>query len=188
MGLFDSLFGRSTPPQADIGVLFQVPQAAISLETQGFGFAGLGAVCYRDAEGYADDAAVDEARELVGLDPAATVERTVDRFGFHWVTVRRSADVGGIVTDLHAVNTTLVEAGFGASLLCSTVVFTTPALERLALVYLFKQGTFYPFAPLAGQRRDNALELQVRGLVESDVPVEPDLGRWMALWGSPGLD
>ena len=57
-----------------------------------------------------------------------------------------------------------------------------------ALVYLFKQGTFYPFVPLAGQRRDNALELQVRGLVGDDVPVEPKLDRWLALWGAPGLD
>ncbi len=28
----------------------------------------------------------------------------------------------------------------------------------------------------------------MRGLVDADVPVEPKLDRWLALWGAPGLD
>jgi hypothetical protein len=64
------------------------------------------------------------------------------------------------------------------------------------MVYLFKQGTFYPFAPAAGgtaldgstpQRRDNLLELQVKDLVADDVRVEPTISRWFPVWGAPGL-
>jgi hypothetical protein len=54
-------------------------------------------------------------------------------------------------------------------------------------VYLYKQGTFYPFAPLSGERRDNALELEVRGQVGADLKIEPDLSRWFPVWGAPGL-
>jgi hypothetical protein len=54
-------------------------------------------------------------------------------------------------------------------------------------VYLYKRGTFYPFAPLDNERRDNALELQVRGAVGVDLKIEPDLNRWFAVWGAPGL-
>jgi hypothetical protein len=54
-------------------------------------------------------------------------------------------------------------------------------------VYLYKRGTFYPFAPLDNERRDNALELQVRGAVGVDLKIEPDLSRWFAVWGAPGL-
>ena len=57
----------------------------------------------------------------------------------------------------------------------------------LGLVYLYKRGTFYPFAPLAGERRDNALELQIKGVVGDDLRMEPDLGRWFPVWGAPGL-
>jgi hypothetical protein len=187
MGLFDSILGRTKPPQADLDILFQVPQAVISLETQGFTFTGTGAVCFRDAEGSADNAVVDEAEQLLALDGAATIERTDDAHGFHWLTVTRPHDAPGLCTDLHAVNSGLDQAGFGSSLLCSTVVFRTPAGGPLGLVYLFKRGTFYPFAPLDAQRRDNALELQVRGIIAADVPVESDLTRWMALWGAPQL-
>ena len=59
--------------------------------------------------------------------------------------------------------------------------------RRLGLVYLYKQGTFYPFAPQEGQRRDNLLEIQVRDLLGNDLPLEPQLSRWMPVWGAPGL-
>jgi hypothetical protein len=67
------------------------------------------------------------------------------------------------------------------------VGFDGPDGRPLGLVYLYKRGTFYPFAPAGDQRRDNALELQVRGLIGNDVPLEKDLDRWLAIWGAPGL-
>lgn len=189
MGFLDAILGRTKPPPADLDVLFSVPQAAISLEVAGFTATGLGSVCFRDAEGQVDDGVVDSAHELIATDASATVELSTDGHGFRWLTVTRApGDVTGLVTDLHAANSSLVDAGFGGGLLCSTVVFTTPDGEPCGLVYLFKQSTFYPFVPLAGQKRDNALELQIRGLVEQDVPLEPKLDRWLALWGAPGLD
>jgi hypothetical protein len=57
--------------------------------------------------------------------------------------------------------------------------------RRCHLVYLYKRGTFYPFAPQEGERRDNELELQVRAALGGDLPIEPELGRWFALWGIP---
>jgi hypothetical protein len=194
MGFLDSILGRSTPPPADLDVLFSVPQAALSLEVAGFTATGLGSVCFRDQEGQVDDGVVTDAQKLIGTDASVKIEVTDDAHGFRWLTVTRAAgDVTGLVTDLHAANSSLVDAGFGGGLLCSTVVFTAPGGGPCALVYLFKQGTFYPFVPLAGQpntsrRRDNALELQMRGLVSEDVPVEAKLDRWLALWGAPGLD
>ncbi|MET0929013.1 MAG: hypothetical protein ABWX74_05815 [Aeromicrobium sp.] len=189
MGFLDSILGRSKPPQADLDVLFAVPQAVISLQTEGFVATGSGSVCFRDVEGHADDLVMADAEKLITSSAGSTVTRSDDRFGFHWLTVTRTdLDVSGLVTDLHAVNTSLADAGFGASLLCSTVSFTTPGGEPFGLVYLYKRGTFYPFAPAGGERRDNALELQVRGVIAEDVPVEPDLTRWLAIWGAPGLD
>jgi hypothetical protein len=188
MGIFDAILGRTKPPQADLDVLFAVPQAGLSLQTEGFATTGSGSVCFRDVEGAADDAVMADAEKLITSSASATVTRSTDRFGFHWLTVTRTDnDVSGLVTDLHAVNSSLVDAGFGSALLCSTIGFTAADGKPLALVYLFKRGTFYPFVPLDGEKRDNALELQVRGIVATDVPVEPDLTKWLAIWGAPGL-
>jgi len=187
MGLWDSLLGRSKPPAADLDALFAVPQAAVTLQTQGFVPTGQGAVCYRSGEGGAFATVEEQARQLVATDGSA-VEVTDDSYGFRWLSVTRSGgDVSGLVTDLHAVNSSLRDAGFDQALLCSTVLFTAPAQQRLALVYAYKRGTFYPFAPTGETRRDNALELQVRGLIGEDLTVEPELANWFAIWGAPGL-
>ncbi|MFC9589002.1 hypothetical protein ACFTUC_04265 [Streptomyces sp. NPDC056944] len=58
----------------------------------------------------------------------------------------------------------------------------------LALVYLYKRGTFYPLCTLRDQqKRDNALELQVAGLLKNDLQIEKDLDRWFPLWDAPGM-
>ncbi len=189
MSWLDSLLGRTKPPQADLDVLFGLPQAGITLQAGGFTATGQGAVCFRDVDGTHDDTVVDGVLEVIATDVTARTALTTDAHGYRWLTVTRPGpDVTGLVTDLHAANSALADAGYGPSLLCSTVLLATPAGGPAALVYLFKQGTFYPFVPLAGQRRDNAAELQLRSLAERDVPIEPRLERWLALWGAPGLD
>ena len=50
------------------------------------------------------------------------------------------------------MNTALEDSGFGPQLLCSLVGFRDAERRPLALVYLYKRGTFYPFAPLPGGR------------------------------------
>ena len=91
------------------------------------------------------------------------------------------------MTDLHAVNTTLEAAGFGPGLLCSLIPFQGRDGRSVGLVYLYKQGTFYPFAPAGGQTRDNLLEIQIRDTLTGELPIEKDLGRWLAVWGSAEL-
>jgi hypothetical protein len=85
------------------------------------------------------------------------------------------------------VNSSLEAGGFGPLLLCTIAAFRDSGGKRLGLVYLYKRGTFYPFAPQDGERRDNATELQVRGVLGNDLKIEPDLGRWFPVWGAPGL-
>ncbi len=187
MGLWDSLMGRTKPPRADLDALFAVPQAALSLQAAGFTLTGQGAVCYRTAEGGAFATTEKDIEQLVATS-GSTVERVDDSYGFRWLSVQQTApDASGLVTDVHAVNTSLAGAGFDQALLCSTIGFTAPQGATMALVYLYKRGTFYPFAPASAQNRDNALELQVRGIVAGDITIESDLQRWLAIWGAPGL-
>jgi hypothetical protein len=187
--IWDALMGRSKPIKANLDALFSLPTAAITLQTAaGFNPTGVGSVCYREAEGAAFAQTQTDVVALLDADEGPAVEKSTDEFGYTWLVARHgSDDMSGLVTDLHAVNTTLEEQGFGPGLLCSLVGFSDSGGRRLGLVYLYKQGTFYPFAPQQGQRRDNILEIQVRDLVANDLPVEQQLSRWMPVWGAPGL-
>jgi hypothetical protein len=179
--------------KANLDALFSLPAAAITLQTAAdFSPTGVGSVCYRAAEGAAFAQTQDDVVTLLDNDDDPDVERSTDSFGFTWLLARQSPDdLPALVTDLHTVNTSLEAQDFGSSLLCSLVGFADPRGRRLGLVYLYKQGTFYPFAPTGAptgaQQRDNLLELQVRDLLKLDLPIEPQLDRWMPLWGAPGL-
>ena len=189
MGFLDTLLGRSKPKQPDLDQLFAVPSAALTLQSAlGFAPSGLGSVCFKRAEGGAFAQVEADVRALLDADEGPDVEVSQDSYGFTWLLVRQPPEeVGALVTDLHAVNTSLQDAGFGPQLLCSLVSFRDDAGRRLALVYLYKRGTFYPFAPLEGERRDNSLELQVKALLADDLRIEPELSRWFPVWGAPGL-
>ncbi|MBM7788752.1 PspA-associated protein PspAB [Tenggerimyces flavus] len=193
---FDALFGRSKPVKANLDQLFGLPQAALTLEVATtFRPTGIGSVCYRAAEGGAFATTQSDIQQLLDMSApgpttstAPKVERKEDEYGFTWLVVNHDpSDSAGLVTDLHAVNTSLEGAGFGPALLCSLLHFADDQGRKLALVYLYKRGSFYPFAPQAGERRDNALELQIRGLIANDLRVEDDLSRWFPVWGAPGL-
>jgi hypothetical protein len=186
--ILDALLGRRRPVSNNLDALFQVPTASITLQTAlGLQPTGIGSVCYREAEGAAFAQTQADIVALLDNDDDPDLERHVDDFGFTWL-VARQEEMSALVTDLHAINTGLEAQGFGPSLLCSLVGFRDAAGRSLALVYLYKQGTFYPFAPKPeGRQRDNLLEIQVRDLVRNDVPVEEQLNRWMPVWGAPGL-
>ena len=191
MGLLDALFGRSKPAKPDLDQLFAVPSAAITLEAvAGFTPTGVGAVCFKALEGGSFARLETDIAALLDADGGPAVQRSQDGFGFTWLLVRGDpTDVAELVTDLHAINSTLENDGYGPALLCSLVTFADASGRRLALVYLYKRGTFYPFAPVPGatQQRDNGLELQVRGQLGEDLRLEQDTGRWFPVWGAPGL-
>ncbi len=212
MGFWSSVLGRSRPSAPRLDALFAIPSAAITLQSS-FGLVptGVGSVCYRAASGAGFDQTQDEAVELLGASPdAPDVAVTRDEFGFTWLTVTHvddaeaadgadaasalvdlstspAPDTSALCTDLHAVNSTLEEAGFGPGLLCSLVAFADRGGRRTGLVYLYKQGTFYPFAPTGPGQRDNLLEISVRDALAGELAIEQDRSRWLAVWGAPGL-
>jgi hypothetical protein len=195
VGFFDSLLGRSKPARPDLDQLFQLPTAAITLQAAaGFQSTGMGSVCYRAAQGSAFATTQSDVQALLDADDGPDVELSTDSYGYTWLLVRQTAEqltdataMSTLATDLHAVNSTLEINGFGPQLLCSLVAFRDAQGRALGLVYLYKQGTFYPFAPTGANTRDNVLEIQVKSLVGADLAIEPDTSRWFPVWGAPGL-
>ncbi|MEV7772268.1 hypothetical protein [Kitasatospora sp. NPDC086791] len=194
MGILDALFGRTKPVKPDLDQLFGVPSAALTLEA-GAGFlpTGLGSVCFAAVEGAAFVQVEQQVRALLDADTergGVPVEASKDAYGYSWLLARHApGELPELVNDLHAVNSELEANGFGPQLLCSLVGFRDAEGRSLALVYLYKRGTFYPFAPVpgGGEKRDSPLELQVNAMLANDLRLEKDLSRWFPVWGAPGL-
>jgi hypothetical protein len=190
VGFLDALLGRTRPVLPNLDALFALPSAAITLQAASdFKPTGTGSVCFRAAEGKAFSDIEQDVRDLLNMGENKTpVQVSADSYGFTWLVGRHAADdIEGLVTDLHAVNSSLQAGGFGPQLLCTILSFVDSKSRRLGLVYLYKRGTFYPFVPKPGKVRDNATELRVRGMLGDDLKIEPDLGRWFPVWGAPGL-
>src|SRR5919202_269435 len=78
----------------------------------------------------------------------------------------------------------------GAGAVCfkplSAVFRFDGAKHPVYLVYGYKRGTFWPFVPTGeGQERDNAEELELKSKLEPELPIEPELGRWLGLFDAP---
>lgn len=194
MGILDALRGTTKQVQPKLDALFAMPSAAVTLELQaGLVTSGEAGVCWKPPSGQAPADVQAEVTTLLDMgddDPNSPSLRSVeDDLGFRWLIVE-GTNLDDLVTNVHQVNTLLCEHGWGPQLLCSVFGFVpTEGADQSAtksyLIYLYKRGTFYPFCPTGESKRDNEAELRLKATIGSDLPMESDLSRWMALWGLP---
>ena len=125
MSFLDSLLGRSKPVKANLDDLFALPTAAPTLQAaMGLISEGQGAVCFKAAEGAAFATMQAEVEALIAAD-GGPAEQVHDPYGYTWLVCKHDPDdLPGLVTDLHAINSSLEAAGFGSALLCSVIGFT----------------------------------------------------------------
>jgi hypothetical protein len=189
VGLRDALFGRTKQVAPQLDNIFALPTAALTLQSEldlvPSGQAGL---CFKAGSGESSLVTDADIMELLNFDAQKdSVSLTTDDLGFKWLVIN-DPTIDGLVTKIHAANTSMVEHELGPRLLCAVFGFvpqTPPGEGSVRLVYLLKQGTFYPFAPTGPDQRDNELELRVKSFLGNDLVIEPDLSRWMALWNLP---
>jgi hypothetical protein len=190
VGFRDALFGRTKQAAPNLDNLFALSTAALTLQSEldlvSSGQAGL---CFKAGSGESSLVTDDDIKQLLDFDETDLnkVTLTKDDLGFEWLVVS-DPDFEALVTRIHSADTSMVEHGLGPRLLCAVFGFvpkTPPGEGAVRLVYLMKQGTFYPFAPTGPSQRNNELELRVKSFLGSDLPIEKDLSRWMALWNLP---
>ena len=187
MGLLDVLRGQRTPKRADLDRLFGIGSAAVTLEAgMGLRPTGRAGVCFKPVEAGVFDELLREIEELLAAtssDSGTTISRHDDEFGFSWIVID-DPDVEDLATTTHVVSQSLEERGFSERLLCAVFGFDGPP-GAVALVYAYKRGTFYPFAPREGKVRDTTLELRLQGVLKTELPIEDELERWYPVWDAP---
>ena len=188
MGLGDVLFGRKKLKGANLDRLFALSTAQVTLETEvGLKSAGVAAVVYKPLSAGEFMQAERDLDELLGVaaqDSGSKVSRRSDSLGFEWLVIKDS-DFEDLVTTTHLVSSELQARGFGGQLLAAVFAFKGGE-HPVYLIYGYKTATFWPFVPTGKeQERDNAEELKLKAELEKELPIEPDLSRWLALFDAP---
>jgi hypothetical protein len=188
LGLGDVLFGRKKLKAPAGERLFALSTAAVTLDTEcSLKTAGAGAVIFKPlsaGEFTAADQEIEQLLQAVAASAGSKLDRKTDSFGFEWVIVR-DPDLEDQVAGVHTVASELEAKGFGGQLLAAAFRFDGGA-HPVYWIYGFKTGTFWPFVPTGEkQERDNAAELELKAKLEPELPIEPDLSRWLALFDAP---
>lgn len=188
MSLLDALFGRKRQPGSKPDRMAAVTQAEITLQTElGMRSAGKAGLAIRSLAASQFDrvrADLEQMLRLAGEDLGSVTSIVPDEYGFVWAVIA-DEDFPDLVAGAQVASTTILEEGFGDQLLCAVFCFEDAAGLPLHLVYAFKRGTFYAFAPRSGQKRDLSLELRTHALLEGELPLEKDLEFRYPLWGTP---
>jgi hypothetical protein len=188
MGLGDVLFGRKKLRGPNLDKLFALTTAQLTLETElNLKPAGVAAVVFKPlsaGEFARAEQEIDELLSVTAQSSGSQVRRRSDTYGFQWLVVR-DRDFEDLVTSVHLVSSELDARGFGGQLLAALFAFEGDA-KPVNLIYGYKRGAFWPFIPTGkDQERDNAEEIRLKNELEGELPIEPDLSRWLGLFGAP---
>jgi hypothetical protein len=187
VGLRDVLFGRKKLSEPKDDRLFALTTAAVTLQTElGLKSAGAGAIAFKPQSSGEFRSAFDDVDQLVDAvaqQCGSQVERKSDDYGFDWIVVH-DPDLEDVVATAHTLASELTAKGFGSQLLAATFKFDGGG-RPVYWIYGFKRGAFWPFVPVGDDKRDNALELELKAKLEQELPIEQDLTRWLALFDAP---
>src|SRR5919108_2376489 len=188
MGLTDVLFGRKRLKDAKTDPLYALSTARVTLEVElGLKTSGKAAVTFKPLSSGDFVRAENELQALldvVAQESMSRIRRRTDEFGFEWLIVDDD-DLEDLVATVHLVGSELKDRGFGSQLLAAVFRFDG-AKHPVYFIYGYKRGAWWPFVPTGdGKERDNAKELELKAKLEPELPIEPDLSRWLALFDAP---
>ncbi len=190
MGFLDSILGRTRLPKSNEDKIFAMSTAMLTLQTSaglspmdrvGIVFRSLPSGRFQQLT--ADTVAMLGLQDKTSPEDSLAVREVKDDLGFEWLLVE-GKQFDALLAAIHAVATGLLDEGLGDCLLAAVFPFTG-AGRTVYWIYGYKEATFYPFVPSGERRRDNAEEMRLAAVAKEDLPVEPDLDRWFALWGVP---
>jgi hypothetical protein len=187
VGLRDVLTGRRGLKKAKREALFALPSAAVTMEVElGLKPAGVAAVVFKPLSAGEFVRAENELQELLDVaarESSSRLERRSDDYGYEWLIVRDD-QFEDLVTTVHLIASELAERGFSEQLLAAVFRYEG-GKGPLYWIYGYKRGAFWPFVPTGERERDNAEELELKAKLEKELPIEPDISMWFALFGLP---
>ncbi len=186
---FKSILGESQPVKPNLEKLFALSTAHVTLTNEiGLEPGGRAGLCFKPLtsarfEGLGSD--MQRLLQISAEESGTVISDDNDRYGYRWALLE-DEQFEDLIATIHIFSQTLQEEGFGEQLLAAVFKFLR-GKQPVYWIYNYKSGNFYPFVPTdsAKRRRDNAYELRLRGLMQRELPLEPEIENWFPLWGVP---
>ena len=189
MGFLDFLLGgkkKLKGPAPDR--LFALSTAHVTLQTgHNIVSKGVAAIVFQPLATADFEAIVGEMEEVLrgtGDETGTTISTSEDSHGYRWI-ILRDDDIEDLVVGVNAVSDGLMVGGYGDRVLAAVFAFKDSRSRPVYFIYNYKRGFWYPFVPAGHQARDGERELQVKAIIDGELPIEPELERWFPLWGIP---
>ncbi|MDY0386351.1 MAG: hypothetical protein RBT65_04315 [Methanolobus sp.] len=184
--MLNSVLGRSKVPEAKTDRLFAMSTAVITLEMNlNLKPSAVAGICFKSMDMSKYQNTKEEIEQLLRFSSKETgteYEIQKDEYNFLWA-ILKDKDFEDLVTNIHMISQTLIEQNFGEQILCAVYRFESNG--PVYWIYNFKQGNYYPFVPTGKSKRDNSMELRLKSLMEKELPIEKEVGKWYPLWGMP---
>ncbi|BDC36265.1 PspA-associated protein PspAB [Candidatus Methanoliparum sp. LAM-1] len=179
MKFFDILLGRTRIKKPNIDGLFSLSTAYLTLKDNSFDPKGIAGICFKPME---SKTFVDAKNDILSLLDLSTSDLKYsiikDDYGYEWFVLKND-DFEDLIVNIHIISEVLIDKGFEERLLSSVFAF-----NRFYLIYNYKSGKFYPFAPLNNER-DNKLEFKIKSMLKEEIPIEEDITRWYPIKNMP---
>jgi len=191
MGFFDAIFGRQRPVRPSEERIFAISTAELTLRTSlqlqpgntaGICFQAVASSPFKQIQ-----ADLNQLMQVNAQGGTITARPYEDNLGYKWILLE-SPDFQALVATIHMASQTLLEQGYGEQLLAAVFRFNDEDGRPIYWIYNYKRGKFYPFVPRPdshSRNRDNAEELHLSAAMDKELPIEPELERWYALWDLP---
>lgn len=189
MGFLDSILGgkkKLKGPAPDR--LFAMSTAYVTLDTgHQITTKGVAAIVFQQLATADFESIVSEMEEILagtGSDTGTTISTSVDEHDYRWM-ILRDPDIEDLVVGVNAVSDALAVGGYGDRVLAAVFAFGDSKGRPVYFIYNYKRGYWYPFVPAGTNQRNSERELQIKAIIDGELPIEPELERWFPLWGIP---
>jgi hypothetical protein len=189
VGFLDAILGgkkKLKGPAPDR--LFAMSTAHVTLDTShNIRGKGVAAIVFQPLATADFESIVAEMEEILtgtGADTGTTISTSSDEHGYRWI-ILRDDNVEDLVVGINAVSDALAVGGYGDRVLAAVFAFQDSKDRPVYFIYNYNRGYWYPFVPAGTNQRDGERELQIKAIIDGELPIEPRLERWFPLWGIP---
>lgn len=182
------LFGTATEHEAskkaDPNDLIALSRVSLAVETNmNYEPCEVGGLAFSDIDDQEFEKALNEVKGVIkSNDDTEDADLDMkDIHGTQWIVVNDES-IESLAANLQFGASAMESVEYSSRLLAAVLPFKNDENDYIYVIYSFRRGSFYPFAPQGLDERDSKIERRLSTIIEDEIDVEDDRSYWYPLW------